>query len=299
MLRFNITLHYGMTKFNCLITNFSVEIDNIDSWKRKLKIFFSTYQKIPPAYLKMLKRYGANTVDEYVDIIRTNLAKGTIQEVIALYERKKKDDMAENTEKEKKELLKKLEDSKKTITEKIQIRMLTDEDEKAASRLYVLFKQTMGEDETEAMNYTKDFILKNIMFGVFVDNVLVGFVIIKYNRSFKTDISPDEKTDTFYIQELLVDPAYRGQKLGKYLLQYCIYRCPADKQYMSLMTMPTNEVLIKLAKSCGFVEQNVPSGDKNHSLLMIRNKDKIERTVSSSKSPSMCSPTTFTTIPIL
>ena len=40
--------------------------------------------------------------------------------------------------------------------------------------------------------------------------------------------------------------------------------------------MPDNIALQKIAESVGFIKQNTISGDKKHSLLMIKNMDKVE-----------------------
>jgi Fe-S-cluster-containing dehydrogenase component len=70
---------------------------------------------------------------------------------------------------------------------------------------------------------------------------------------------------------------FTKKKYGELLIKYCILRCPIDKLYISFMTMPTNEQMIKIAKKFNFVLQSHSSGDKKHSLLYIRNNDKIER----------------------
>lgn len=260
-----------MAEFQCNITNMTVNENNIDKWKRMLKIKSTP---MPPAYARMIKRYGANNIDEYFDIIKNNIKNNTILQLIHEYEARRDYEMLIDQNKEEKLKQAKIEASKRNITDDIQIRMLSDADEKTAISLYTVFKETMGEDTEKATEHTQDFILKNTMFGIFVEDILAGFVIINDNRTFKIDTSNDEKISTFYIQELLIEPKYRGQKLSKHLLEYCICKCPTDKQYASLMTMPTNNALMKIAESCGFVAQNTPSGDKQHSLLMIKNMDR-------------------------
>lgn len=273
-----------MSNFQCLITNMNVNIENLDRWKRLLK---AKTTPLLPAYSKMFKRYGVETADEYYNIIRHNIENNTLENLIDYYETNKTNDMTMNLEKEKNSLKIKIDKSRKSFTENIEIRLLSDKDEERAIELYTLFKVVMQESPEKSSYHTQDFILKNIMYGIFVNNLLVGFVIIKNDRKFKIDAFPEYKVDTFYIQELLIDPKFRGQKLSKYLLQYCIYMCPKDKKFMSLMTMPDNYPLIKIAETCGFIPQKFPSGDKKHSLLMIRNMDNIERTVlSPKKSPT-------------
>lgn len=273
-----------MSSFQCLITNMTVNKENLDRWKRLLK---AKTTPLLPAYSKMLKRYGVETADEYYNLIKYNIENNTLQNLIEYYENNKTMDMSINLEKEKNILKTKIESSRKSFTENIEIRMLYDKDEEKAIELYTLFKTIMQESPEKSSYHTQDFILKNIMYGIFVNRILAGFVIIKKQRQFKIDSYPKYKVDTFYIQELLIDPQYRGQRLSKYLLQYCIYLCPQDTKFMSLMTMPDNIPLIKVAKSCGFIPQKFPSGDKKHSLLMIRNMDQIERTVISPKKSPM------------
>lgn len=276
-----------MSSFQCLITNMNVSIENLERWKKLLK---AKTTPLLPAYSRMIKRYGVETADEYYNIIRQNIENNTLQNLVDFYEKNKNKDMLINLKKEKNDLKIKIEKSRKSFAENIEIRLLSDADEKRAIELYTLFKNTMQESPEKSSYYTRDFIIKNIMYGIFVDKTLVGFVIIHKQKKFKIDDFPEGKVDTFYIQELLIDPKFRGQKLSKYLLQYCIYICPMDKKYMSLMTIPDNFPLIKIAGSCGFVSQNFPSGDKKHTLLMIRNMDRTERTVLSPKtSPNiMC-----------
>ena len=279
--------------FDCIITGMKdVNVDNLSKWKKLLKS--ASFPSLLPVHKRILARYGVSSIDEYYEMIEIALSGNNISKIVELYNIKKNSEVEKDSLKEKENLKKKIHDSIRTISENTVIRMLTDDDEDDATSLYIMFKETMEEDIEEARNYTQDFILKNIMYGIFIDEILVGFVIIHYSRQFQTDFQSD-KINTFYIQELLIHPEYRGQKLSKYLLEYCIYRCPKDKNYMSLMTTPGNIPLIKVAKSVGFVEQEVVSGDSKHSLLMIKNMDKIEN-MSYIKSPSK-SPKTLSKTP--
>ena len=273
-----------MSEFNCIITNMKVSLENFSKWQKLFKA-----KPMVPAYQKIIRRYGAESVEDYFKLIKDALENNTIDELVAKYEKLKTLEMSVDMEKEKKNLLAKIEASKSIVKDNIIIRMLTDADESNARRLYILFKETMEEDIEEAIEYTQDFILKNIMFGIFVGEVLAGFIIINYSKSFRIDGCP-EKVPTFYLQELLIDPHFRGQKLSKFLIEYCIFKCPKDMKYISLMTMPTNAPLIKVAESCGFMKQDLPSGDPKHSLLMIRNMDRVERQLSSPKESLKKSP---------
>ena len=269
-----------MTVFNCIITGKSVSLVNLSNWNKLL--IGCSIPSFPPAYKKILLRYGVSNIDEYFQLVFDALKNNTVEVLEKKYENNKIQYIQESSQKEKQLLKNKIEESISKISENTIIRMITDEDEDEATKLYIMFKETMHEDIEKARDYTQDFILKNIMFGIFIDELLVGFVIIHFSKSFKID-SQSQKVTTFYIQELLIHPSYRGNKLSKSLLEYCIYRCPKDKMYVSLMTRPDNKALQKIAKSVGFVEQNSPSGDSTHSLLMIKNMDKIENSV-----PQLC-----------
>ena len=266
-----------MTVFNCIITQKSdVTLDNIPQWK-KLLISRST-PSLPPAYKKILLRYEVSSVPEYIELVTDALKNDSVGKINDLYEKNKKKELESVLKKEKETLKTKIEDSISKLSDNTIIRMLTEEDEEDATKLYIMFKETMNEDIEKARDYTQDFILKNIMFGIFINDVLAGFVIIHYSKSFKIDFQT-EKVPTFYIQELLIHPSYRGKKFSKFLLEYCIYRCPKDKMYVSLMTMPDNIALQKVAESVGFTKQDTPSGDSKHSLLMIKNMDKLENSI--------------------
>ena len=272
-----------MTVFKCIITGKQdVKLDNLDKWNKLLKINLSIAQK------KILVRYDVSTIEEYFQLVKDALENNTVNELNEKYQKALKLDMEQSSKKEKESLKKKIESSIFKNSNNTVIRMITEDDEDDAIKLYTLFKETMNEDIEKVKDYTEDFILKNIMFGIFIDDVLVGFVIIQYSRLFKID-NNEEKIPTFYIQELLIHPDYRGKKLSKYLLQYCIYRCPKSMKYISLMTMPDNIALQKVAESVGFIKQKSISGDKKHSLLMIKNMDKVESSLlklnEKSKSP--------------
>ena len=133
----------------------------------------------------------------------------------------------------------------------------------------------MDENIDDALEHVDDFILKNNIYGIFENNELAGIIIFD-SRLFRfNDLS--EKINTFYIQELIIDDKFKGKGYGNLLINYAILLCPEKYEYISFMTMPTNSQMIKIAKKFNFVLQIHSSGDKKHSLLFIRNNDKIER----------------------
>jgi ribosomal protein S18 acetylase RimI-like enzyme len=124
-----------------------------------------------------------------------------------------------------------------------------------------------------------DFILKNRLYGLYSDDLMVGFLIIKKSRYFKIDRVSD-KVDTFYIQEVYIDKSMRGRKLGKILLDYALLICPINKKYISLMTYDGN-IMANIAKSYGFELQDEGSGCPVNKLFFIRrmtDKDFLKNT---------------------
>lgn len=119
------------------------------------------------------------------------------------------------------------------------------------------------------VNEVDDFILKNQMYGLYADNLMIGFLIIKKNRAFIIDDNSKSNTDTFYIQEVYIDKSMRGKKLGKILLGYALLICPISKKYMSLMTYEGNP-MVNIAKSYDFVLQNKPSPCPVNKLMFVR-----------------------------
>jgi GNAT superfamily N-acetyltransferase len=114
----------------------------------------------------------------------------------------------------------------------------------------------------------QDYILKHQMFGLYVGDLMMGFLIIKKSRKFDIDYE-EEKVETFYIQEVFVDKNMRGRKLGKILIDYALLLCPVNKQYVSLMTYEGNK-MVNIATSMGFVLQKKASVFPVNKLLFIR-----------------------------
>lgn len=275
-----------MAKFTCLLTNVVVTDDpsTADRWKRALK--FKSSEQNSKHVKKILSRYGVNNFDEYYDLIINGLKTKTIKKITDKYEFQREQEIEIEQQKEKTKLKSRILSSIKKISDNIYLRLLSENDVGEASKLYSLFQQTMGdvsdasEDFSKSVKLTDDFILKHRMIGLFIDDRLAGFVIVDEKKR-SIDLIPS-KVETFYVQELLIHPDYRGKKYSKLLLDYCKFVCPEHLQYISLMTMPSNIPLIKVAESCGFQKQTKQSGDKKHSLLMIYYKDSVESKLSSS-----------------
>jgi ribosomal protein S18 acetylase RimI-like enzyme len=113
-----------------------------------------------------------------------------------------------------------------------------------------------------------DLILKNRLYGLYSDDLMIGFLIVRKSRYFKIDNMSD-KVDTFYIQEVYIDKSMRGRKLGKILLDYALLICPINKKYVSLMTYEGN-IMANIAVSYGFELQNEESECPVNKLFFIR-----------------------------
>ena len=124
-----------------------------------------------------------------------------------------------------------------------------------------------------------DLILKNRLYGLYSDNLMVGFLIVRKSRYFKID-NVSDKVDTFYIQEVYIDKSMRGRKLGKILLDYALLICPVNKKYISLMTYEGN-IMANIAKSYGFELQDEESECPVNKLFFVRrmtDKDFLKNT---------------------
>lgn len=258
--------------FFCNIIRETVTKSNINIWERKIKLL-----TINNLYKKILKRYQVSDINEYINLIKDNIDNSEkLKQITYVYEKNKENDIKEEKRKENERLKRLLLESTKYKDSNIKIRMLLKKDRKKAIELYIKFKILMEEDIEDSVDNVDDFILKNTIFGLFDNKELAGIIILDDSKYFKIDNS-SSKIKTFYIQEMIVDDKYKGKGYGNLLINYAILKCPLDIEYISFMTMPSNNLMIKIAKRFNFILQELPSGDKKHSLLFIRNNDKLER----------------------
>jgi len=212
-------------------------------------------------------------------LIKSNIDKPSILNKISnLYEPNKTEELRLENEKETLRIKTLIKTSIKYKDSNVKIRMLVEKDTKKALKLYIKFKIIMEEDIEDAESYIEDFILKNLAYGLFEKNKLVGLLIIDESKKFLID-DKKSKVDTFYIQEMIVDDKYIGKGYGNLLVNYAILKCPYNKLYISFMTKPTNIGMFKIAKRFNLIKQDLSSGDKNHSVLFIIVNDKIERSI--------------------
>lgn len=258
--------------FYCKITQMNVTPSNIKIWENKLRTMAFTIPKT------MLNRYDVANVDEYKLLIKSNIDdEESLNKIQQVYENKVKIARKLEAEEQKARIAKLVKESIKRANKNVKLQMITKRNYKKATQLYIDFKKIMEEDTEDAHKYMQDFIIKNLIFGLFVDKELAGIIIIDKNKKFKIDNHPDKKVETFYIQEMIIDHKYTGRGYGNLLINYAILKCPPEMKYISYMTMPSNKPMIAIGKKLNFVLQERPSGDPKHSLLFIRENDRVER----------------------
>jgi len=250
----------------------NVTPSNIKIWENKLRTMAFTIPKT------MLNRYDVANVDEYKLLIKSNIDdEESLNKIQQVYENKVKIARKLEAEEQKARIAKLVKESIKRANKNVKLQMITKRNYKKATQLYIDFKKIMEEDTEDAHKYMQDFIIKNLIFGLFVDKELAGIIIIDKNKKFKIDNHPDKKVETFYIQEMIIDHKYTGRGYGNLLINYAILKCPPEMKYISYMTMPSNKPMIAIGKKLNFVLQERPSGDPKHSLLFIRENDRVER----------------------
>jgi len=253
--------------FYCRITQMNITSSNIHIWENKLKSILFTLPK------SMLKRYGVNNIDEYKSLIKSNIDnQEKLNKIKEIYDNNLKIDLQITAEKQKKRIIELVNQSIKRVNNNVKLQMLTQRNYKKATKLYIDFKKIMEEKTEDAYKHIQDFIIKNNIFGLFIDKELAGIIIINSNKKLRID-NHKEKMETFYIQEMIIDNKYTGKGYGNLLMNYVILRCPPEMKYISYMTMPSNKPMIAIGKKLNFLLQITPSGDEKHSLLFIKEND--------------------------
>lgn len=262
----------------CPFTNFNLLAENInfDVWQRMI-INSTTINK------KKLLHFLCETKEEYIKKIIDNKDKPEIlKEIFDLYKENKKIE-SERIEKEEEERnLKLFLDSIYHVQSdkepKILIRLLSELDKENAFDLYKYYKIYAGEydDDEEIEGYIDDFILKNLIYGILENDILVGCVIIYSRKKFKID-NEDDIVNTFYIQEIFISNDKKGLKYGEHLFNYIIKKCPDNIEYISFMTKDENKAMKKIAAKNNFEKQkNNESGDAKNPLLYIKKNDNFK-----------------------
>lgn len=266
--------------FYCNILKEQVNESNIKLWERKIKNLIRT-TGIIPLYKKVLKRYEIDNFDDYINYIINNINNHTnLNKLNELYKKNL------SIEKKNEELIEKkrigllLLNSIKYHSPNVKIRMLIEKDAPNIYHLYQDFKiNYMSEDisKEDCNDYIDDFILKNKIYGIFENKLLVGIMICDEKKFYIDNNS--NKVDTFYIQEIIVDKNYNGKSYGYLLINYAILICPTNFEFISFMTTENNKGMYKIASKLDFIKQERNSGDPLNPSLFIRINNKIDRQI--------------------
>jgi ribosomal protein S18 acetylase RimI-like enzyme len=276
-------------KFYDPLTNMYVSKSNIEAWSKKLKYAHSApnhfleniditvdkKEKIDvkkQLYYERIKMFINNNSEHLLNkLISVNKSKTLIQE--------RRDEYNEIMRLYNKSVKEYQDIHGKNIV--IRLVLNKNKDKFMAYLQYYNYKKLTKDTYTpdSLVKEIDDLILKNRLYGLYSDNLMVGFLIVRKSRYFKID-NVSDKVDTFYIQEVYIDKSMRGRKLGKILLDYALLICPVNKKYISLMTYEGN-IMANIAKSYGFELQDEESECPVNKLFFVRrmtDKDFLKNT---------------------
>jgi len=252
--------------FNCPFTYMEIcETLNINLWERKIN--FEIINK------KRLNYFNISDKKDYIILIKTNINNpDKLKEIYKLYKTNQiiASKIIETSEKQKQELL--YINSISKINETTIIRLLLEDDNDNALKLYKEYKP-----DEELNEYISDYILKNQIYGIFINNILIGCVIINTksfiidneNENENDNDNDNDKKQTYYIQEIFITNDYKNMKYGEKLFNYIITKCPSNLKYISFMTKTDNKAMYKIAEKNNFILQKRLSGDINNPSLFI------------------------------
>jgi len=245
----------------CPATNIILLNSNLEKWQKAIKVSLTTPNKI-------YRRFGVSNSIEYIKLIKDNI--DNLSEIFEKYQINKAEETKKELKEEKSHYESIIANSIKQLNDGIMIKLLEENNDKLKS-LYKKLKIAIDEkiEDNQITEYLDDFILKNIIYGIFQENILFGLIIVENNKKFIIDLSYPLKIDTYYIQEIFIDDEYKKKGYAKQLMIYIIEKVPDYHRYISLMTTPNNNEMIKLACSLGFKQQKISSGDPKNSLLFI------------------------------
>jgi len=265
-------------KFYDPLTNMFVSKSNIEAWNKKLKythsapnhflenidIVFDKKEKIDvkkQLYYEKIKMFINNNSEHLLNnLITVNKSRALIKE--------RRDEYNEIMRLYNKSMKEYQDNRGKNIV--IRLVLNKNKDKFMAYLQYYNYKKLTKDTYTpdSLIREIDDLILKNRLYGLYSDDLMIGFLIVRKSRYFKIDNMSD-KVDTFYIQEVYIDKSMRGRKLGKILLDYALLICPINKKYVSLMTYEGN-IMANIAVSYGFELQNEESECPVNKLFFIR-----------------------------
>ena len=259
------------------LTKMEVDEGNLEKWKNKLK-FVSAIPNHILTNMDVKTNNGSIQVkrDLYFDRVKTFIGNKSGHLLNKLITINKSRRILEERKTEYNDIMRKYNKSIKEYKDKdgktVVVRMVLNKNKDkmmAYLQYYNYKKHTKDEyDKKSIIAEVQDYILKHQIYGLYVGDLMMGFLVIKKSRAFNID-GTDDMVDTFYIQEVFIDTNMRGKKLGKILIEYALLLCPVNKKYMSLMTYEGN-IMAKIAANNGFVLQKKPSVCPVNRLLLIR-----------------------------
>lgn len=263
--------------YNDPLTKMEVDEGNIEKWKNKLK-FVSAIPNHLLLNMDIKPNNGSIQIkrDLYFDRVKTfirNKSGHLLNKLITINKSRR---ILEERKTEYNDIMRKYNKSIKEYKDKdgktavVRLVLNKNKDKMMAYLQYYNYKKhTKDEyDKKSIIAEVQDYILKHQIYGLYVGDLMMGFLVIKKSRAFNID-GTDDMVDTFYIQEVFIDTNMRGKKLGKILIEYALLLCPINKKYMSLMTYEGN-IMAKIATDNGFVLQKKASICPVNRLLFIR-----------------------------
>jgi GNAT superfamily N-acetyltransferase len=256
-----------------------MEVDegNIEKWKNKLK-YVSAIPNHLLLNMDIKTSNGSIQVkrDLYYDRVKTFVGNKSGHLLNRLITINRSNRILEERKTEYNDIMRKYNKSIKEYKDKdgktVVVRMVLNKNKDkmmAYLQYYNYKKHTKDEyDKKSIIAEVQDYILKHQLYGIYVGDLMMGFLVIKKSRAFNIDGS-DNMVDTFYIQEVFIDTNMRGKKLGKILIDYALLLCPTNKKYISLMTYEGN-IMARIATDNGFTLQKKPSVCPVNRLLFIR-----------------------------
>jgi hypothetical protein len=266
--------------YNDPLTKMEVDDSNIEKWKNKLK-YVSAIPNHLLLNMDIKPSNGSIQVkrDLYYDRVKTFVGNKSGHLLNRLITINRSSRILEERKTEYNDIMRKYNKSIKEYKDKdgktVVVRMVLNKNKDkmmAYLQYYNYKKHTKDEyDKKSIIAEVQDYILKHQIYGLYVGDLMMGFLVIKKSRAFNIDGADgaDNMVDTFYIQEVFIDTNMRGKKLGKILIDYALLLCPTNKKYISLMTYEGN-IMARIATDNGFTLQKKPSVCPVNRLLFIR-----------------------------
>ena len=140
----------------------------------------------------------------------------------------------------------------------VALKVRDDQKNFVASNLYSIAEAQFGEDIPGEGHWDM------YPFGMYAENVPVGFLMISYNFS-------NERFQGF-IYRLMVDERFQGKGYGKFGMTWILetYRANDRVKAVSISYEPENEPARKLYASFGFLETGEMVGEEVLALLNLR-----------------------------